>query len=169
VGRFDFPCNDPFAEQDDYRRVQDTYSGRGFPSLVFTDANDPGDDPLREYRDYGILRIVRGRYRSFVFAYGSGSLGTLAAAQTLVDTELNRTIVSIGTVDYLHKHRYVELLLQAEQRSTPRRPWKSEFAPSNIRIEVRPVPPVPANASAFLEWLQTDHRYFLLDADTHPL
>ena len=32
-GRFDFPCNDPFAQQDDYRRIRDTYSGRGFPSL----------------------------------------------------------------------------------------------------------------------------------------
>jgi hypothetical protein len=86
VGRFDFPCNDPFAAQDAYRRIRDTYSGRCFPSLVFTDADAPGDDPLREYRDYAILRIVRGRYRSFVFAYGSGSLGTLAAAQTLIDT-----------------------------------------------------------------------------------
>ena len=169
VGRFDFPCNDPFAEQDDYRRIRDTYSGRCFPSLVFTDADAPGDDPLREYKDYAILRIVRGRYRSFVFAYGSGSLGTLAAAQTLIDTELNQMIVSVGTVEYLRNHQYVELLLQAEQRSTPRRPWKSEFAPSNIRIEVRPVPPVPANASAFLEWLQTDSRYFSLDADTPPL
>ena len=73
VGRFDFPCNDPFAEQDDYRRIRDTYSGRCLPSLVFTDAHGPSDDPLREYEDYAIVRIVRGRYRSFVFAYGSGS------------------------------------------------------------------------------------------------
>ncbi len=169
VGRFDFPCNDPFAKQDDYRRVRDTYSGRSFPSLAFADSDGPTDDPLREYKDYAILRIVRGRYRSFVFAYGSGSLGTLAAAQTLIDTELNQMIVSVGTVEYLRKHQYVELLLQAEQRSTPRRPWKSEFAPSNIRIEVRPVPPVPANASTFLDWLQTDSRYFSLDAETNPL
>jgi MoxR-like ATPase len=169
VGRFEFPCNDPFAAQDDYRRIRDTYSGHGFPSLVFSDANGSGNDPLREYRDYAILRIVRGRYRSFVFAYGSGSLGTLAAAQTLVDTELNQMLISVGAVAYLRKHQYVELLLRAEQRSTPRRPWKSEFAPSNIRVEVRPVPPVPANATAFLEWLRTDKRHFSLAADTPPL
>jgi hypothetical protein len=74
-------------------------------------------------------RIVGGRYRSFVFAYGSGSLGTLAAAQTLVDTELNQMLISVGAVAYLRKQQYAELLLQAEQRSTPRLPWKSEFAP----------------------------------------
>ena len=169
VGRFEFPCSDPFAEQDDYRRIRDTYSGRSFPSLVFTDSDGPRDDPLREYRDYAILRIVRGRYRSFVFAYGSGSLGTLAAAQTLIDAELNQMLVAVGAVEYLRRHHYVELLLRAEQRFTPRRPWKSEFSPSSIRVEVRPVPPVPASASAFLEWLQTDDRYFRLDAETAPL
>ena len=78
-------------------------------------------------------------------------------------------LVSVGAVDYLRKRRYVELLLRAEQRSTPRRPWKSEFAPSNIRIEVRPVPPVPANATAFLEWLQTDKQYFSLDGHISAL
>ena len=169
VGRFELPCSDPFAEQDDYRRIRDTYSGRSFPSLVFTDSDGPRDDPLREYRDYAILRIVRGRYRSFVFAYGSGSLGTLAAAQTLIDAELNQMLVAVGAVEYLGKHRYVELLLRAEQRFTPGRPWKSEFSPSSIRIEVRPVPPVPATASAFLDWLQTDERDFRLDAETAPL
>jgi transcriptional regulator with AAA-type ATPase domain len=169
IGRFGFPCNDPFAEQDDYRTIRDSYSGRCFPSLVFTEADGPSGDPLREYRDYAILRIVRGRYRSFVFAYGSGSLGTLAAAQTLVDAELNQMLHSVGIVEYLHKHQYAELLLRAEQRSTPRRPWKSEFAPSNIRVEVRPVPPVPANASAFLEWLQADSPAFSLDGGTCAL
>jgi hypothetical protein len=134
VGRFEFPCSDPFAEQDDYRRIRDTYSGR-----------------------------------SFVFAYGSGSLGTLAAAQTLIDAELNQMLVAVGAVEYLRKHHHVELLLRAEQRFTPRRPWKSEFSPSSIRVEVRPVPPVPASASAFLEWLQTDDRYFRLDTETVPL
>jgi len=78
-------------------------------------------------------------------------------------------IVSVGTVEHLHKHQYVELLLQAEQRATPRRPWNSKFAPSNIRIEVRPIPPVPPNASAFLRWLQTEGQTFSLDADTNPL
>ena len=169
IGRFGFPCNDPFAEQDDYRTIRDSYSGRCFPSLVFTDTDGPSGDPLREYRDYAILRIVRGRYRSFVFAYGSGSLGTLAAAQTLVDAELNQMLHSVGIVEYLHKHQYAELLLRAEQRSTPRRPWKSEFAPSNIRVEVRPVPPVPANASAFLEWLQADGPTFSLDGGASAL
>jgi hypothetical protein len=95
-------------------------------------------------------------------------LGTLAATQTLVDAELNQMLISVGAVDYLRKQQYAELLLRAEQRSTPRRPWKSEFAPSNIRVEVRPVPPVPANATAFLEWLQTDERCFSLGADTPP-
>jgi DNA-binding NtrC family response regulator len=169
VGRFEFPCNDPFAEQDDYRRIRDSYSGRSFPSLVFTDSNGPRDDPLREYRDYAILRVVRGRYRSFVFAYGSGSLGTLAAAQTLIDAELNQMLVAVGAVEYLRRHQYVELLLRAEQRFTPRRPWKSEFSPSSIRIEVRPVPPVPATVSAFLEWLQTDEREFQLDTEAPAL
>ncbi len=169
VGRFAFPCNDPFAEQDDYRRIRDTYSGRSFPSLVFTDSNGSRDDPLREYRDYAILRVVRGRYRSFVFAYGSGSLGTLAAAQTLIDAELNQMLVAVGAVEYLRRHHYVELLLRAEQRFTPRRPWKSEFSPSSIRIEVRPVPPVPATVSAFLEWLQTDEPYFRLNTEMPAL
>jgi transcriptional regulator with AAA-type ATPase domain len=169
VGRFEFPCNDPFAAQDDYRRLRDTYSGRRFPSLVFSDSDGPQADPLREYRDYAILRIVRGRYRSFVFAYGSGSLGTLAAAQTLIDVELNQMLVAVGAVEYLHQHDYVELLLRAEQRFTPRRPWKSELAPSSIRVEVRPVPPVPATASALLEWLQTDDRHFPGDGETPAL
>ena len=169
VGRFAFPCNDPFAQQDDYRSIRDTYSGRSFPSLVFTDSESSRDDPLREYRDYAILRLVRGRYRSFVFAYGSGSLGTLAAAQTLIDPELNQMLVAVAAVEYLRNHQYVELLLRAEQRFTPRRPWKSEFSPSSIRIEVRPVPPVPATVSAFLAWLQTDERDFRLDAETPPL
>ena len=136
---------------------------------MFSDSDGPQDDPLREYRDYAILRIVRGRYRSFVFAYGSGSLGTLAAAQTLIDAELNQMLVAVGAVDYLRRHQYVELLLRAEQRFTPRRPWKSEFSPSSIRIEVRPVPPVPTTVSAFLEWLQSDERYFSLDANMAPL
>ena len=169
VGRFEFPCNDPFATQDDYRGLRDTYSGRRFPSLVFTESDGSQADPLREYRDYAILRIVRGRYRSFVFAYGSGSLGTLAAAQTLIDAELNQMLVAVGADAYLRNHHYVELLLRAEQRFTPRRPWKSEFAPSSIRVEVRPVPPVPAPASALLEWLQTDARDFPGDGETPAL
>ena len=91
-------------------------------------------------------------------------MGTLAAAQTLIDAELNQMLVAVGAVEYLRRQQYVELLLRAEQRFTPRRPWKSEFSPSSIRIEVRPVPPVPAGASAFLEWLQTDGCDFRLDA-----
>ena len=82
MGRFEFRCDDPFEEPDEYRRIRDTYSGRCFPPPVFPYANGLTNDLLRDYEDYAILRIVRGRYRSFVFAYGSGSLGTLAAGES---------------------------------------------------------------------------------------
>jgi len=49
VGRFDFRCNDPFANQEEYRRVHDAYSGLCFPSLVFPDSNGLTNDLLREY------------------------------------------------------------------------------------------------------------------------
>ena len=69
------PVTIPSRNRMSIGRIRDIYSGRCFPSLVFSDSDGPQDDPLREYRDYAILRIVRGTLSQFRLRLWVGFIG----------------------------------------------------------------------------------------------
>lgn len=151
-GRFRMP-EEP--EQSRFRTVSDTYYN------VTTTL-----DTSRHEVDLGIVRKVRGAFdtRTFLFAYGTSSLGTQAAAQVLTDRDQNEELRRRGTPAHFARYREVEVLIEVRRRtqgnvdsalvlagmtSDPRR---RELPPNELYIKVGPDEPLAQSARDAIEW-----------------
>jgi transcriptional regulator with AAA-type ATPase domain len=140
IGRFEPVSHDP--DSRDYRVILDRYSGVS----ICTDKLNA---------DFGIIRKVLGRYRrrTFVFAYGLTSLGTLAAAQLLIDIDHNEVLASHGLPSFLQHYGAAEILLRAEQLVSQEVPWADELNPTAIHLLAEPVPPASVETAQVFEQL----------------
>ncbi|MCK4389562.1 MAG: sigma 54-interacting transcriptional regulator [Desulfobacterales bacterium] len=147
-GRFRCLSDDPDDPLEEFRAITDNYSGITIPCVPFFEHSNSEES----YSDYGIIRMLAGsfRHRSFLFVYGTSTLGTVAAAQAVIDPDQNHVFNQLGVPSFFNKYRSVEVLLRAERRSSFFAPWVSEFEPKQIRLVGSPVAPVSSQAT---EWV----------------
>lgn len=158
-GRFRLLSADP-ADPIAFRTFVDNYSGVTIPFVPYgsmrgTRAGE--QDAQNQYVDYAVVRLVAGPYRNraFLFVYGTSTLGTLAAAQALVDPDQNEIFGNLQVEEAYARHRSVEILLKAERRAALTVPWTKEFAPREITVVAPPVEPASAAIDECLKYFTT--------------
>lgn len=153
IGRFEMA--NPVAQSDKFWEVHDHYFNLTIP-------NPSGP------RDLAVLRKIRGRYsrRTFLFVYGTSSLGTMAATQLLIDEDLNEDLSRANVSAALQKHGSTELLIQVDigahhqgddsaDTSGRTRIWTREFEPRQIRLLTEPTPPMSNDVMRWVREFET--------------
>ncbi len=147
-GRFR-PKDDPGATSEGkdraFRTVADTYYGIEIPPVPFfvSDGTSRG-----LFEDYAVIRLARSRHRTFIFAWGTSSLGTLGAARALCDSDI---FARMPIRDLLEEHGEAEVLLHVVRKASPDLPWSPGFSPEDIRVVLEPAAPVSPEASVWIK------------------
>lgn len=111
-------------------------------------------------RDFGIIRKVQGLFRNRVllFAYGTSSLGTIGAAQMLIDRDHNERLCRGGIGEHFKEHGETEILVevtlpQGRLGATVIGAAEGELHPRELRVFVGPSPPVSKVATRWIAML----------------
>lgn len=156
AGRFRLEVDDPLElmasspakDRGKYRNVVDTYSQISLPEVPFPDSGiEEGT-----FVDYGVIRLVRGprRSRSALFLYGAGSLGTMGAAQAVVDPGEDETIARFDVGGLFQKYGAAEALVRVERQSRAMSPWPGRLSPGELEVIAPPMPPVSEKVGAWI-------------------
>lgn len=155
-----FQMEGPKAHNQDFWAIRDRHFDLTIPK--------PQDQ-----RDLAVIRKVCGPFsrRTFLFAYGTSSLGTLAAIQTLTDQDLGEVLVKEGVTSLLQQHRSVEILVDINLH-TERAPvppaglgvpgsdrsmlWTTDLDPRQIRLVAGPLPPISSRARDWMDRFESN-------------
>ena len=150
-GRFKLLSDDPNKPKE-FRTFMDTNSGVVIPYVPY--GRDSGKRSTDTHVDYAVVRMASGSYRNrvFVFVYGTGSLGTLAAAQTIIDPDQNELFKAMDIWGFFREHQDVEVFLRAERRASLAVPWTRDFEPTEIRVIAPPVETASEKITDCIDW-----------------
>ena len=151
--RFEVECDDPF--KDAFRTVRDWYTDLKYQPQSSTDDRSPDTQTRNRGKDWAIIRIVKSplfRSRQLIYAYGTGSVGTLGAVYSLIDPSLSESLVERGNLQViLEKYGYAEVLLRILKESHFDFPWAGELRPRDIKLEASAVAPVHENRAKLVD------------------
>lgn len=154
VGRFEM--SEPDVEGTKFWEVHDHYFNLAIPQR-------------RGAQDFAVIRKIHGRYsrRTFLLVYGTSSLGTMAAAQLLIDQDLNEDLSRANVAAALQKYGSAELLVHVNLEALFRRGipaegshqaklWTPELEPHQIQVLAEPAPPVSAEVMNWIRAFEGD-------------
>ncbi|MBN1421522.1 MAG: sigma 54-interacting transcriptional regulator [Planctomycetes bacterium] len=154
--RFRLEVDDPIAwdvspspdDRSKYRNMIDTYSQIVLREVPFPDSGTEEGT----FVDYGILRLVEGSIpsRTALFIFGASALGTIGAAQAVVDPEQAEIFKRLEVRGCFRKYGAVEALIRVERQSRALTPWPGSFVRGEIEVIGPPVPPVSEKAGAWI-------------------